>query len=353
MLSRYILTIESGNSKMDQVLDVMSLPGVVLIKTLEEMGIVQQFHFKDGACLLISFGGRDYIVPVVHSAHALPMRYIDANSLYSVLSRQKSDLVASRNMYVDTIFMKPTIQEDLYLHKLFFRNKGTRTSECLFHVDPSVNLFMVKLGGMVKVNCEEDDIKWTLYISLLFIYFYDSHLKGNTQSTERRKTDMPMLSEKTSSQLVGHDLILFGTNSVFLAVLKITMSLKEPLGAWGEKKLTVEKILEHQNVSTDQYTHSCLDLTYSTDEISFWVDTIVCPMINFYCICAFECTSVISIVTCKWFKVVQLIEVVRGFNDNISLCEIVSEKRPIFIVIALNLEDKALIEERCIVMNGP
>ncbi|KAG5620365.1 hypothetical protein H5410_005583 [Solanum commersonii] len=124
ILSRYILAIELGNSKMDQVLDAMSLPGVVLNKTPKEMGTVQQFHFKDRACFLISFGGRDCIVLAAHSSHALPMRYFDANSLYSVLSRYKSDFVASRDMYVATIFVKPTILEDLYLHKLFFENKG-------------------------------------------------------------------------------------------------------------------------------------------------------------------------------------------------------------------------------------
>ncbi|KAH0716806.1 hypothetical protein KY290_016294 [Solanum tuberosum] len=225
MLLCYILAIESGNSKMDQVLDAMSLPGVVLNKPPEETGTVQQFHFKDRACFLISFGGRDCIVLAAHSVHALPMRYFDANSLYSVLSRYKSDFVASRDMYVATIFMKPTILEDLYLHKLFFENKGDVSKreiqsdgdrndvkhvkfnegiihvECLFHVDPGVNLFMVKLGGTVKV--------------------------------------------------------------------------------------------------------------------------------------------------------VQPIEVVWGFNDNVSLCETFSEERPIFIGIALNLEDKVLNEDGSIVMNGP
>ncbi|KAK4730239.1 hypothetical protein R3W88_023227 [Solanum pinnatisectum] len=271
-----LLTIDFSrcNSKMDQVLDAMSLLGVVLVKTPEETGTVQQFHLKDRACFLISFGGRDCIVPAAHSAHALPMRYFDVNSFFCVLSRQKSDLVASKDI------------NDVK-HVKF--NEGIRHAECLFHVDPGVNLFMVKLGGMVKVNCVWDPginsnimhrndrietidahlfLEFIVTISLLFNYFYDSHLKGNTQTTKRRKTtlkrlfvfpylwlslshdsgwqvlldvyalgakDMPMLSAKTSSQLVSRDLILFGTNSLFLAVLKITMSLKEPLGAWGEK----------------------------------------------------------------------------------------------------------------------
>ena len=78
----------------------------------------------------------------------------------------------------------------------------------------------------------------------------------------------------------------------------------EPLGAWSDKNLTVEWIIKHQHVSTDQCAYWCLRIIYiSTDEISFWVDTIVCPMNNINCMRAFECISVTSIVTCKWFNV--------------------------------------------------
>ncbi|KAG5572080.1 hypothetical protein H5410_061846 [Solanum commersonii] len=179
------------------------------------------------------------------------------------LSRQKIDLEVSDSMYVgifdsmyvDIIFLKPTIIEDLYLYKLSFENKGDvskseiqsydvrndvkhekfnegiRHAECFFPVDAGANLFMVKLGGTVKVNCVWDPgissktmhqnglMKTTEahllleFTSLRFNYFYDAHVKENTQ-----------------------------------VVHKITMSLEKPLDAWSDKYLTVEVTMQHQNV---------------------------------------------------------------------------------------------------------
>ncbi|KAH0714873.1 hypothetical protein KY284_007778 [Solanum tuberosum] len=330
-MSRYILAMESGNSKMKQLFDTMSdkackvfnvmctsLLVRVLAETPKETGTIQQFHFKDKACLLISFGGQESIVSAAHSTHALPRRYFDVNSLYSVLSRQKIDLVASNNIYVDIIFMKSTILEDVSKREIQSNdvrndvkhvkfNEGIRHDECLFPVDPGENLFMVKLGGTVKDN------GWQVLVDVCAL----------------GAKNMPTLSVQPSSQI-------------------------EPLGAWGDKNLTVEGIMEHQNVSKDQCAYWCLRMIYiCTDEISFWVDTIVCPMNNINCMRAFECISVTGIVTCKWFKVVQPIEVVQGYNDNLLLPETIRAERAISIVIALNLEDKVLIEERSIVMNQP
>uniref|UniRef100_M1A6A2 Uncharacterized protein n=1 Tax=Solanum tuberosum TaxID=4113 RepID=M1A6A2_SOLTU len=230
-MSRYILAMESGNSKMNQLFDAMSdkackvfnvmstsLLVRVLAETPKETNTIQQFHFKDRECLLISFGGQESIVSAAHSTHALPRRYFDVNSLYSVLSRQKIDLVASNNIYVDIILMKSTILDDVSKREIQSNdvrndvkhvkfNEGIRHDESLFPVDPGENLFMVKLGGMVKVNCVWDPgisskimhrnglmetigthllLEFIVTISLLLNYFYDAHLKGNTQSTKRR-----------------------------------------------------------------------------------------------------------------------------------------------------------------------
>jgi len=101
MLAHFILAMESGNSKMDPVYDTMSneackvfnatstllLVGV-LVETPKEKGIVQKFHFKDKPCLLISFGGPESIVSAPCFTRVLPMRHFDANSFYSILSRQ-------------------------------------------------------------------------------------------------------------------------------------------------------------------------------------------------------------------------------------------------------------------------
>ncbi|KAK4714489.1 hypothetical protein R3W88_020396 [Solanum pinnatisectum] len=292
---------------------------------------------KETECLRISFGGQESIVLAAHSTHALPRRYFDVNSLYSVLSRQKIDLVACNNIYVDIIFMKSTILEDVSKREIQSNdvrndvkrvkfNEGIRHDECLLPVDPDENLFMVKLGGTVKVNCVWDPgisskimyrnglmetvdthllLEFIVTISLLFNYFYDAHLKAKGLSV------FPYfwlsLSQDNGWQVLV-DVCALGAKNMPTLSVKPSSQI-EPLGAWGDKNLTVEGIMEHQNVSTDQCAYWCLRMIYiSTDEISYWVDTIVCPMNNINCMRAFECVSVTGIVTSKWFKVAQPIE---------------------------------------------
>ncbi|KAG5588189.1 hypothetical protein H5410_048623 [Solanum commersonii] len=412
MLSRYILAMESGNSKMDQLFDAMSdeackvfnvlstsLLVRVLAETPKETGTIQLFHFKDKACLLISFGGQESIVSAAHSTHALPMRYFDVNSLYSVLSRQKIDLVASNNMYVDIIFMKSTIVEDVskreiqsndvrndveHVHletfdtlidpnlllagtDLVMRDEHSGHADQVFdesshQIEDSVhefdmafdlvadnlvglqiplqatqNLFMLKLGGTVKVNCVWDPrisskimhrnglmetidahllLEFIVTISLLFNFFYDAHLKGNTQSTKRRMMTAKGLSvfpyfwlslSQDNGWQVLLDVCVLGAKNMPTLSVKPSSQIK-PLGAWSDKCLTVEVIMQHQKVSTDQYAYWCLKMIYiSPDDISFWVDThtSVCPMSNINCMCGFECIYVAGVVTFKWAKVVQ------------------------------------------------
>ncbi|KAG5583267.1 hypothetical protein H5410_053894 [Solanum commersonii] len=151
------------------------------------------------------------------------MRYFVADSLCSGFSRQNIDLVAYDEMYVDIIFLKLTIIEDLYLDKLFFENKGgvskseiqsydvrndikqekfnegIRHAECFFLMDAGVNPFIVKLGGTVKTMHQNGLMETTEahlllefidITSRLFNHFYDAHLKESTQSKERRKTTL-------------------------------------------------------------------------------------------------------------------------------------------------------------------
>ncbi|KAG5604092.1 hypothetical protein H5410_025584 [Solanum commersonii] len=273
-MSCYILAMKSGDSKMNQLFDAMSdkackvfnvmstsLLVRVLAETPKETGTIQQFHFKDKECLLISFGGQESIVSASHSPHALPRRYFDVNSLYSVLSRQKIDLMASNNIYVDIIFMKSTILEDVSKRE-------------------------------IQSNDVRNDVK---------------HVKFNE---EIRHDECSFQSIPDNGWQVLDDVCALGAKNMPSLSVKPSSQI-EPLGALGDKNLTVEWIMEHQNVSTDQCAYWCLRMIYiSTDEISFWVDTIVCPMNNINCLRAFECISVTGIVTCKWFKVVQPIEVV-------------------------------------------
>ncbi|KAH0698898.1 hypothetical protein KY284_013113 [Solanum tuberosum] len=327
MLASYVLAIGSGNSMVHQGSDTISneawkvsnvmftlLLVWVLVETPNETRTAQQLHLTDREYLFISFGSREPMVSTSQSTHALPMRYFDANSLCRGFSRQKTDLVEFDEMYVDIIFLKLAIIEDLYLDKLLFENKGgvskseiqsydvrndvkqkqinegIRHAECFFPMDDGVNLFIVKLGGTVKVNCVWDSgissktmhqnglmetteahllLEFIEITSRLFSYFYDAHLKESTQSKERRKTTLRV-----------------------------------------------------------DHTH-----------------TSVCPIININCMCGFECIYVAGIVTFKWVKVVQ--------STQLLLSEAIGEEHAIYIVIVLNLEDKVLIEDESIVMNQP
>ncbi|WMV52474.1 hypothetical protein MTR67_045859 [Solanum verrucosum] len=379
MLSRYILAMESGNSKMDQLFDAMSDEACKVFNVMSTSLLVR--------VLTETPKETESIVSAAHSTHALPMRYFDVNSLYSVLSRQKIDLVASNNMYVDIIFMKSTIVEDVSKREIQSNdvrndvehvkfNEGIRHDECLFPVYSGENLFMLKLGETVKVNCVWDPrisskimhrnglmetidahllLEFIVTISLLFNFFYDAHLKGNTQSTKRRRMTAKGLSVfpyfwLSLSQDNGWQVLLdvraLGAKNMPTLSVKPSSQI-EPLGAWSDKCLTVEVIMQHQKVSTDQCAYWCLKMIYiSPDDISFWVDThtSVCPMSNINCMCGFECIYVAGIVTFKWAKVVQSTQL-------LLLSEAIGEEHAISIVVVLNLEDKVLIDEGSIVMN--
>ncbi|KAG5583246.1 hypothetical protein H5410_053873 [Solanum commersonii] len=210
------------------------------------------------------------------------MRYFVADSLCSGFSRQNIDLVAYDEMYVDIIFLKLTIIEDLYLDKLFFENKGgvskseiqsydvrndikqekfnegIRHAECFFLMDAGVNPFIVKLGGTVKLcaltlvyaallepkqerpvyngqphnNCQYMSIVCTTFMVPISVpkmtivlvygqeYILPTWLVHIHPNLRKMTFNMPMFSAKTSSQIVSCDLVLFGTNSLFQVVHK-------------------------------------------------------------------------------------------------------------------------------------
>ncbi|KAH0675156.1 hypothetical protein KY285_022957 [Solanum tuberosum] len=142
-MSRYILAIESGNSKMNQLFDAMSdkackvfnvmstsLLVRVLAETPKETNTIQQFHFKDR--MFTDFFCWSRIYSVGCTFHTRPTK--ESTILEDVSKRE--------------------IQSNDVKHVKF--NEGIRHDECLFPVDPGENLFMVKLGGTVKVNCVWD-----------------------------------------------------------------------------------------------------------------------------------------------------------------------------------------------------
>ncbi|KAH0662082.1 hypothetical protein KY284_027013 [Solanum tuberosum] len=228
--------------------------------------------------------------------------YVLAIGSGNSMVHQGSDTISneawkSRTYSVDlTIHTRPTNESEIQSYdvrndvKQKQINEGIRHAECFFPIDDGVNLFIVKLGGTVKVNCVWDPgissktmhqnglmetteahllLEFIDITSRLFSYFYDAHLKESTQSKERRKTTLRV-----------------------------------------------------------DHTH-----------------TSVCPMININCMCGFECIYVAGIVTFKWVKVVQ--------STQLLLSEAIGEEHAISIVIVLILEDKVLIEDGSIVMNQP
>lgn len=69
------------------------------------------------------------------------------------------------------------------------------------------------------------------------------------------------MGAQTSIKTVGSDSVSVGNNSLFLQVITKSklesfsqswMTLKEPLGVWGDKNFTSKGILEHLNVTKDQ-----------------------------------------------------------------------------------------------------
>lgn len=94
-------------------------------------------------------------------------------------------------------------------------------------------------------------------------------LVSNQPNLRKITLNRPLLIAETSSQIMSLELILFGNNFLSQVVLKRTMTLKEPLFAWGNN-LTFEEMLEHQNVSTNQHAYWCLTIIYmSSDDVSF------------------------------------------------------------------------------------
>ncbi|KAG5583256.1 hypothetical protein H5410_053883 [Solanum commersonii] len=114
------------------------------------------------------------------------MRYFVADSLCSGFSRQNIDLVAYDEMYVDIIFLKLTIIEDLYLDKLFFENKGGVSKSW----DPGISSKTMHQNGLMETTEAHLLLEFIDITSRLFNHFYDAHLKESTQSKERRKTTL-------------------------------------------------------------------------------------------------------------------------------------------------------------------
>nr|AAF70821.1 beta-galactosidase [Solanum lycopersicum] len=107
------------------------------------------------------------------------------------------------------------------------------------------------------------------------------------------------------------------------------MTLKEPLGVWGDKNFTSKGILEHLNVTKDQsdYLWYLTRIYISDDDISFWEENDVSPTIDIDSmrdfVRIFVNGQLAGSVKGKWIKVVQPVKLVQGYNDILLLSETV------------------------------
>ncbi|NP_001234298.2 beta-galactosidase [Solanum lycopersicum] len=143
---------------------------------------------------------------------------------------------------------------------------------------------------------------------------------------------------QTSIKTVGSDSVSVGNNSLFLQVITKSklesfsqswMTLKEPLGVWGDKNFTSKGILEHLNVTKDQsdYLWYLTRIYISDDDISFWEENDVSPTIDIDSmrdfVRIFVNGQLAGSVKGKWIKVVQPVKLVQGYNDILLLSETV------------------------------
>ncbi|MCD7464552.1 Beta-galactosidase 9 [Datura stramonium] len=143
---------------------------------------------------------------------------------------------------------------------------------------------------------------------------------------------------QTSIKTVGSDSVSVGSNSLFPQLMiksklesisQSWMTLKEPLGVWGDKNLTSKGIPEHLNVTKDQsdYLWYLTRIYISDDDISFWEENDVSPTIDIDSmrdfVRIFVNGQLAGSAKGKWIKVVQPVKLVQGYNDILLLSETV------------------------------
>ncbi|KAK4356829.1 hypothetical protein RND71_022439 [Anisodus tanguticus] len=143
---------------------------------------------------------------------------------------------------------------------------------------------------------------------------------------------------QTSIKTVGPDSVSVGNNLLFPQLMiksklesisQSWMTLKEPLGVWGDKNFTSKGILEHLNVTKDQsdYLWYLTRIYISDDDISFWEENDVSPTIDIDSmrdfVRIFVNGQLAGSVKGKWIKVVQPVKLVQGYNDILLLSETV------------------------------
>ncbi|KAI9194696.1 hypothetical protein LWI28_008308 [Acer negundo] len=113
------------------------------------------------------------------------------------------------------------------------------------------------------------------------------------------------------------------------SISKSWMTVKEPIGIWGENNFTVQGILEHLNVTKDHtdYLWHMTRIYVSENDISFWEENNVTPAIMIDSmrdvLRVFINGQLTGSVSGRWVKVVQPVKFVPGDNDLVLLSQTV------------------------------
>ncbi|KAF5820230.1 putative beta-galactosidase [Helianthus annuus] len=133
----------------------------------------------------------------------------------------------------------------------------------------------------------------------------------------------PMSSSKSSSP--EHLMI----RTELPLVSESWMTLKEPIGAWGDDTFTVQGLLEHLNVTKDQsdYLWYITRVYVSDEDIAYWKENAVTPSLKIDSmrdvVRIFINEQLIGSERGHWVKVVQDVELKQGYNDVMLLSQTV------------------------------
>ncbi|CAL5416749.1 unnamed protein product [Camellia sinensis] len=110
-------------------------------------------------------------------------------------------------------------------------------------------------------------------------------------------------------------------------ISKTWLTVKEPIGAWGEDNFTVQGILEHLNVTKDRsdYLWYMTRIYVSDDEISFWDENSVETALTIDSmrdlVRIFINGKLIGSAAGHWVRVDQPVQLKQGYNDLVLLSE--------------------------------
>ncbi|KAL7209490.1 hypothetical protein ACSBR1_031099 [Camellia fascicularis] len=145
--------------------------------------------------------------------------------------------------------------------------------------------------------------------------------KGGAQTSIKKTKFSSLLSTNVFvlQQLPSQDEVTY--------ISKTWLTVKEPIGAWGEDNFTVQGILEHLNVTKDRsdYLWYTTRIYVSDDEISFWDENSVEPAFTIDSMCdlvrIFINGKLIGSAAGHWVKVDQPIQLKQGYNNLVLLSE--------------------------------